>query len=235
MRKKQAKGNILFIVDSDSPELSTVSYFQRKKFNVLTASKYHQTVKILKYYAFLFVIFDNNMPLKDNTAIADCIYNFDNHTKIFFICDEYQYNAMKEILPSRYFILKKPLIMRNLYNKMRDMSFTEEYGNSDIQCIKIGNCTFNFTERFIRYNDRMSSKKISMTAKECSILQILCLNKDKFVPAHRIQYEVWGKDNYLTAKNLSVYMTKLRSLLSLDKSIEIINKHSFGYCIHSVE
>jgi DNA-binding response OmpR family regulator len=41
--------------------------------------------------------------------------------------------------------------------------------------------------------------------------------------------EIWGEDNYFTARSMDVFVTKLRKYLKKDSNIEIINIHGNGF------
>jgi DNA-binding response OmpR family regulator len=40
---------------------------------------------------------------------------------------------------------------------------------------------------------------------------------------------VWGRDDFYTARNLDVYINKLRKLIKEDPNLEIINVHGSGF------
>jgi DNA-binding response OmpR family regulator len=41
--------------------------------------------------------------------------------------------------------------------------------------------------------------------------------------------EIWGEDNYFTARSMDVFVTKLRKYLKKDDAIEIVNIHGNGF------
>ena len=41
--------------------------------------------------------------------------------------------------------------------------------------------------------------------------------------------QIWGEDNYFTARSMDVFVTKLRKYLKGDENIEIVNIHGNGF------
>jgi len=41
--------------------------------------------------------------------------------------------------------------------------------------------------------------------------------------------ELWGDDSFFHARSMDVYVTRLRKILAVDVSIEIVNIRGFGY------
>ncbi len=70
-------------------------------------------------------------------------------------------------------------------------------------------------------------KKLSR--RETDILSKLMQKTGNYVSRSEILREVWGNDDYFSAKSMDVYITKLRKYLREDPSIEIMNLHGEGF------
>ena len=68
-----------------------------------------------------------------------------------------------------------------------------------------------------------------MTPKEARLLELLYNYKDGLLPREKALTEIWGTNDYFTARSMDVYITKLRKHLKKDPSVEIINVHGKGY------
>jgi DNA-binding response OmpR family regulator len=54
-------------------------------------------------------------------------------------------------------------------------------------------------------------------------------NKNELLTRNSLLLSVWGRDDFYTARNLDVYINKLRKLLKMNPQIEIINIHGSGF------
>jgi two-component system, OmpR family, response regulator len=53
--------------------------------------------------------------------------------------------------------------------------------------------------------------------------------KNELLPRQKALKEIWGEDNYFTARSMDVFVTKLRKYLKDDPGIEIMNIHGKGF------
>jgi DNA-binding response OmpR family regulator len=70
-------------------------------------------------------------------------------------------------------------------------------------------------------------KRISTT--EAQLFKLFITNKNNLLSRNAILLNVWGRDDYYTARNLDVYINKLRKLIKEDVTIEIVNIHGSGF------
>jgi DNA-binding response OmpR family regulator len=70
-------------------------------------------------------------------------------------------------------------------------------------------------------------KKFSTT--EGQMLKLFIENKNKLLTRNTILLHIWGRDDYYTARNMDVYINKLRKMTKDDSSIEIVNVHGSGF------
>ncbi len=68
-----------------------------------------------------------------------------------------------------------------------------------------------------------------ITIKESRILDKLASSVNKVVTREEIMIEVWGETDYYTGRSLDVFISKLRSYLRTDTSIQIITIPTLGY------
>ena len=58
---------------------------------------------------------------------------------------------------------------------------------------------------------------------------MFALNVNDILPRSAALTEIWGQDDYFTARSMDVFVTKLRKYLRLDENIEIVNIHGNGF------
>ena len=70
---------------------------------------------------------------------------------------------------------------------------------------------------------------ISLTDKECRILELLNENFGELIPRETLMQKVWIDEGVITGRSLDVFVSKLRKKLSGDPELRITNVHGKGY------
>jgi len=68
-----------------------------------------------------------------------------------------------------------------------------------------------------------------LSPKEAQLLRMFCTHLNDILPRSTALTEIWGEDNYFTARSMDVFVTKLRKYLKNDTNIEIVNIHGNGF------
>ena len=68
-----------------------------------------------------------------------------------------------------------------------------------------------------------------LSYRENELLKLLYLNRNRIINRKDILNLLWGNDSFFNSRNLDVYITKLRSYLKDDPSLEIITIKGIGY------
>ncbi len=95
----------------------------------------------------------------------------------------------------------------------------------DFTAIKIGE--FLFDPQSLMLTRGGSSQR--MTIKESRILLKLAGSQNKIVTRDEIMIDVWGEADYYTGRSLDVFISKLRSYLRSDPSVQITTIPTLGY------
>src|SRR5205814_2500937 len=91
--------------------------------------------------------------------------------------------------------------------------------------VTIGTYTFQLN-RQVLCNDK-GDRKLSF--RESELLKLLYENRERIIDRRDILNLLWGNDSFFNSRNLDVYITKLRSYLKNDPSLEIITIKGIGY------
>jgi DNA-binding response OmpR family regulator len=75
----------------------------------------------------------------------------------------------------------------------------------------------------------MGSEVISLTDKECKILELLNKNFGELIPRETLMQKVWINEGVITSRSLDMFVSKLRKKLSSDPELRITNVHGKGY------
>ena len=74
-----------------------------------------------------------------------------------------------------------------------------------------------------------NEEQIKLTPKEARLLELLYNYKDGLLPREKALTEIWGTNDYFTARSMDVYVTKLRKYFKDDQNIKIENVHGSGF------
>lgn len=172
-------------------------------------------------------VLDIMLPNKDGFAIADEIRELDKEVPIIFLTAKTQTeDVVKGFTLGGNDYIRKPFSMEELIVRIQNLLKLKISGTApggDI--FPIGKYSFQTTRQILSINKE--EKKLSF--RESQLLTILCENKEKIIDRRDILNLLWGSDSFFNSRNLDVYITKLRSYLKEDPSIEIITIKGIGY------
>jgi DNA-binding winged helix-turn-helix (wHTH) protein len=75
----------------------------------------------------------------------------------------------------------------------------------------------------------LGSEAISLTDKECKVLELLHKNFGELISRETLMQEVWINEGVFTGRSLDMFVSKLRKKLSSDPELRITNVHGKGY------
>jgi len=124
--------------------------------------------------------------------------------------------------------LRKPFIIDELLARMKALlarASLDKPKDQGQRKFKFGRFTFNYTSQ------QLSSDTLNMqlSYKEAEILKRLVENKNNITEKKAILNELWGDDNFYTARTLNVFITRLRQYLKDDPTIQILNIRGHGF------
>jgi len=73
------------------------------------------------------------------------------------------------------------------------------------------------------------SKEISLSKKECELLEIFVANPNQIIKRDELTKKVWEDKGVFVGRSLDTYISKLRKKLKGDDSIKLTNVHGVGY------
>lgn len=91
--------------------------------------------------------------------------------------------------------------------------------------VEIGKYTFYLKKQVLCLNE--TERKLSY--REAELLKYLYINRNNLIERKDLLNYIWGNDSFFNSRNLDVYVTKMRSYLKEDTSIEIMTVKGVGY------
>ena len=173
-------------------------------------------------------VLDVMLPNKDGFALADEIREQDEEVPIIFLTAKTQTeDVVKGFSLGGNDYIRKPFSMEELIvriqNALRNKSAATPAVTQDE--VALGKFTYHINRQLLAGGTE--DRKLSY--RESELLKLLYENRDKIIDRKDILNLLWGNDSFFNSRNLDVYITKLRSYIKEDPTLEIITIKGIGY------
>ena len=173
-------------------------------------------------------VLDVMLPNKDGFTIADEIRQLDEEVPIIFLTAKTQTeDVVKGFTLGGNDYIRKPFSMEELIvriqNLLRNKAEAPQKINGGIATM--GKFSFQINRQLLT----IGKEERKLSFRESELLKLLYENRDKIIDRRDILNLLWGNDSFFNSRNLDVYITKLRSYLKEDPSLEIITIKGVGY------
>jgi DNA-binding winged helix-turn-helix (wHTH) protein len=81
----------------------------------------------------------------------------------------------------------------------------------------------------------LESEVITLTEKECRVLELLNANFGELIPRETLMEKIWINEGVITGRSLDMFVSKLRKKLRGDPTLRITNIHGKGYRLEMVD
>jgi len=231
MESENQKHNILLA--EDDPHLGQILkiYLESKGFMVkLTSDGDECLASFNSEIKYSIILLDIMMPKKDGFTVASEIRVKDKFIPIIFITAKaLQSDILEGFRLGADDYLIKPFTLEELIARTTAvLSRTYKESTEDISLkyiFNIGNYVFDYQRQILKYKE-IEQK---LTSREAELLKLLCSYSNQILDRKIALELIWGEENYFHARNMDVYISKIRKYLSKDKKIDLINVHGVGY------
>ncbi len=173
-------------------------------------------------------VLDVMLPNKDGFTIADEIRELDEEVPIIFLTAKTQTDdVVKGFSMGGNDYVRKPFSMEELIVRIQNLLKNKSEGSQKISggAATIGKFNFHLNRQLLSAGKE--ERKLSF--RESELLRLLYENREKIIDRKDILNLLWGNDSFFNSRNLDVYITKLRSYLKEDPTLEIITIKGVGY------
>jgi DNA-binding response OmpR family regulator len=230
-----ANNNKILLVEDDQNFGDVLrSYLEMHDYEVTLATDGVKGLEAYQNDDFNLCIFDVMMPKKDGFALAKEIREQDQEMPIIFLTAK----AMKDDVLQGFKIgaddyITKPFNSEELLLRIQAIlkrSYAKSTIREDVREFFIGKYHFDYPLRILTYDrEGPDGEKFKLSPKEAQLLRMFAIYKNDILSRSEALNEIWGEDNYFTARSMDVFVTKLRKYLKLDENIEIVNIHGNGF------
>lgn len=217
--------NILLAEDEADLARVLVDSLKRKGFSVKWASNGLEAIKMFQSENFDLFILDVMMPKLSGWDVAEEIRQIDSTTPILFLTAK----SEKEDVLKGYGLggneyVRKPFHFEELLVRINEL-LTRKSENASQENFTIGLYTFNPTRQELAFGPKTES----LTNKETRLLTELLTCKGQVLDRKKVLLELWGDDDFFSARNMDAYISRLRKKLKNDPNISILNIRGYGY------
>ena len=223
-------GQKILLVEDD-PCFGSVlkSYLQLSDYEVTLCVNGNEGLEAFRKERFDICLLDVMMPEMDGFTLGKKIREIDSSVPFVYITAKSLKEDMKqgsEIGADDYII--KPFDSELLILKIKAILSRCEHdsGEDRLKVIQIGRYDFNTELRTVTWD---GDQVIKLTPKEAHLLELLYKHQDGLLTREKALNEIWGANDYFTARSMDVYITKLRKFFKDDESVRIENIHGSGF------
>ncbi len=173
-------------------------------------------------------ILDVMLPNKSGFEIAEDIRKINDDIPIIFLTAKTQTeDVVQGFKAGGNDYIRKPFSMEELIvrieNVLRVKKETPQILASDT--IPLGKYIFQLNKQVLVF----ASEERKLSYRESELIKYLFQNRDKIIDRRDLLIHIWGNDSFFNSRNLDVYITKIRSYLKQDTSVEILTIKGVGY------
>jgi len=229
-----ANNRILLVEDDQNFGDVLRSYLEMHGYEVRLATDGIQGGELFKKQKFDLCILDVMMPKKDGFTLGKEIREQNPDVPLIFLTAK----TMKEDVLKGFQLgaddyISKPFNSEELLYRIQAVlkrTQPKPENRDETKEFIIGKYHFNYPLRILSFHIGQSDEeKYKLSPKEAQLLRMFALNVNDILPRSAALTEIWGQDDYFTARSMDVFVTKLRKYLRLDENIEIVNIHGNGF------
>ncbi|HCK21672.1 MAG TPA: DNA-binding response regulator [Bacteroidetes bacterium] len=226
---------IRILLCEDDPNFGAVlkDYLSMNGYDVTLANDGEKGVDVFRTEQFGMCVLDVMMPKKDGFTVAAEIRRMNPDIPIIFLTAKAQQtDKIEGFKTGADDYITKPFNSEELlYRIAAVMKRGKIKQNNQQKEFTIGSYHFNYKSRMLTHNDIQEK----LSPKEAELLRMLCLKVNDILYREEALKQIWGRDDYFTARSMDVFITKLRKYLKDDPTLEIVNIHGNGFRLNVEE
>jgi len=201
---------------------------ESREFDVIMENDGAKALELFKRSQPDICVLDVMLPNKDGFEIAEEIREINENIPIIFLTAKTQTgDVVRGFAQGGNDYIRKPFSMEELIVRIQNLLRLRQDGVKKIssESVRMGKYSFQINRQVL--SSGKEQRKLSF--RESELLKLLYENRDKVIDRKDILNLLWGNDSFFNSGNLDVYITKLRSYLKDDPSLEIITIKGIGY------
>ena len=219
------------LLAEDEPKLNQVikEELERKGFQTDTALNGKEAEELFNKNSYSLIILDVNLPYTSGLTLCKTFREKDKSIPIIILTALGEiHDKVKAFSIGADDYIVKPFYFDELFARINVFIKRSESLTSGNDILIIDDLEINFRNKVVK----RAGTEIVLTAKEFTLLSLLCKNKGKVVSKKEIMETVWGMNFDTGTNTIEVYISFLRN--KIDKPFSnklILTKSGFGYFI----
>jgi len=222
------KTKILYVEDELFLGKIVKESLESRNFEVMMESDGAAATALFQQFNPDICVLDIMLPNKDGFEIADEIRSINTAIPIIFLSAKIQTeDVVKGFSVGANDYIRKPFSMEELIVRIQHLLRNNSAATQQTSdgSASIGRYNFHLNRQVLSIDNQ--ERKLSF--RESELLKLLYENREKIIDRRDILNLLWGNDSFFNSRNLDVYITKMRSYLKGDPSLEIITIKGVGY------
>jgi DNA-binding response OmpR family regulator len=173
-------------------------------------------------------ILDIMLPHRSGFELAEDIRKLNDDVPIIFLTAKTQTeDVVRGFKTGGNDYIRKPFSMEELIVRIENALRVKKEEPLVVQgdSISLGKYQFHLNKQVLG----SGSEERKLSYRESELLKYLFQNRDHVIDRRDLLNHIWGNDSFFNSRNLDVYITKIRSYLKEDPSLEIITIKGVGY------
>lgn len=173
-----------------------------------------------------FVIADIDIPVVNGFDLASEIRKRNKDIPIIFIgANSRQTDIIRGFKVGADDFMTRPFSMEELGLRIEAINKRAKTSERSQYIFKVGNYILDTLHHVLIFKDR----ERRLTTKELDLLYLFYEYKNRVVERPLALKRVWNSENYFNARNMDVYVRRIRNMLCEDPDVQIENVHGIGY------
>lgn len=173
-----------------------------------------------------FVLIDVDIPVISSFDVAVEIRKRNMDIPVMFIgTRSHQTDIIKAFNSGADDFISRPFSMEELGMRIDAINKRTKVNEKHRRIYNFGGYTLDTLHHILIYKD----KKRRLTTKELELLCLFCEFANRVVERSTALQRIWNTENYFNARNMDVYIRRLRNMLCEDPNVRLENVHGVGY------
>ncbi|MBC6607318.1 response regulator transcription factor [Hymenobacter sp. BT188] len=201
----------------------------RSGFQVTHVTDGRQGLAAFHQTTFALCIVDVMLPVLDGFSFVREIRRTDQQTPALFLtAKSLPADVVRGFTVGGNDYLKKPFSLEELLLRIRELlrRSTPVVEAEISPSLALGGYTFFPLKQELVFPGQPITK---LSHREAELLRLLVQHQGRVLDRQRCLQQLWGDDNFFTARSMDVFISKLRKHLRHDLGIEILNIRGIGY------
>lgn len=220
---------LLLVEDEEILAGVVAETLEMKGFEVVKAFNGVQGLELYRRFRPDVCVIDVMMPKKDGITLVQEIRITDTKTPLIFLTAKGEIqDVLKGFRAGADDYIKKPFSMEELILRIHALlkrTMVMQEPSPVAGHLRLGEYVFDHNRLELHHGSGLQR----LSQREADILKMLADNLNNITPRKDMLLDLWGDDSFFNARNMDVYITRLRKYLRFDNNIQIINVRARGY------